>query len=198
VGLTPGHEWGKVVEDPVSVWTAQKDLELSHALETGKQGPYHVSGGDLARTIGAHRPRVPGTPWRSLPVDRIQIDTERGQTHGVAHAVLRRSWWRGPITFVGNAEFLGSWDVAPRAHPGDGLLDVVEMAATMSPRARIQAWQRVKSGTHLPHPDLRSRQVTTERWSFALPQRIWVDGRYWLKACEVQVTVLPGDFCLLV
>jgi diacylglycerol kinase family enzyme len=102
------------------------------------------------------------------------------------------------VTLIANAEFRGKWDVAPRAHPGDGLLDVIEMSATMSRRARFQAWKRVRSGTHLPHPDLRSRQIAVAAWTFSNPQRIWVDGKFWHKATEVQVQVLPEDFHLLV
>jgi hypothetical protein len=198
VALTPGQNWGEPVEAPEAVWMAQGDRELSHALETGIAGPYRVTGGDLARTIGAHRQRIADSPWLSLPVDRIQISTEHGQARAVAHVLIRRSWWRGAVTVIANAEFLGNWDIAPRAHPGDGLLDVIEVAAAMPPRARFQAWRRVKSGTHLPHPDLRSRQVTDLRLSFARPQRIWLDGRPWQKATEVQVTVLPSAFRLLV
>jgi diacylglycerol kinase family enzyme len=102
------------------------------------------------------------------------------------------------VTLIANAEFRGKWDVAPRAHPGDGLLDVIEMSATMSSRARLQAWKRVRLGTHLPHPDLRSRQIAVAAWTFSNPQRIWVDGKFWHKATEVQVQVLPEDFHLLV
>jgi hypothetical protein len=198
VALTPGCDWGEPAEAPQSVWTADGDRALSRALETGVAGPYRVTGGDLARTIGCHRPRMADAPWRSVPVDVIHIDTEHGHAQAVAHVLLRGLWWKGPVTFIANAEFRGTWDIAPRAHPGDGLLDLIEMAGTMSLRARIQAWQRVKSGTHLPHPDLRSRQVTVATWRFARPQRIWVDGSYWQKATEVHVKVLPAALSLLV
>jgi hypothetical protein len=56
----------------------------------------------------------------------------------------------------------------------------------------------VRSGTHLPHPNLRSRQVQSAEWSFARPQRVWVDGHFWLAAKHVKITVLPADFRLLI
>ena len=49
-------------------------------------------------------------------------------------------------------------DVAPRAHPNDGRFDVVEVSAAMPARARLQAWRRLATGTHVPHPDITTRR----------------------------------------
>ena len=37
-----------------------------------------------------------------------------------------------------NAQFLGAWDVAPRSHPGDGLLDVLEAEVGLDERLKIR------------------------------------------------------------
>ena len=47
------------------------------------------------------------------------------------------AWWRGRVVAAMNAEFLGPWDVAPRAHPGDGLLDVLDVSPAMSLADRL-------------------------------------------------------------
>jgi len=88
----------------------------------------------------------------------------------------RLGWWRGPIVAVMNVDHLGGWDVAPRAHPNDGWLDVVEVSAAMSRRARWQAWRRLDTGTHLPHPDIVTRRVRDVSFSFDPSVALWLDG----------------------
>jgi hypothetical protein len=75
-----------------------------------------------------------------------------------------------------NVDRLGRWDVAPRAHPNDGRADAVEVDPAMGARARWQAWRRLRTGTHLPHPLLHNRSITAESWAFDRPLRLWVDG----------------------
>jgi hypothetical protein len=200
VTLRPGEQWGEPIAPPIDPLCAPSDVALSEAVDSQSDRPLRVTGGDLATTIGTHRPRLPETPWRKVPVDRIQITTEHGSTRAVAHVVVRKAWgsaWRsGPLLFICNAEYIGKWDVAPRAHPGDGLLDVVEVSTSMSPRARFQAWRRVGTGSHIPHPDLRIRQITAANWEFHRPMSIFVDGRKWLSARQISVLVAAEDFQL--
>ena len=61
----------------------------------------------------------------------LRVDADGRRLTAVAHVVARGGgpWWRGPIVAVMNADRLGRWDVAPRAHPNDGRLDVVEVDA---------------------------------------------------------------------
>ena len=75
-----------------------------------------------------------------------------------------------------NVDHLGEWDVAPRAHPGDGRADVVEVDASMGVRARWQARRRLPSGTHVPHPHVAARRVAEASWTFDRPRQLWVDG----------------------
>jgi diacylglycerol kinase family enzyme len=49
--------------------------------------------------------------------------------------------------------------VAPRSHPGDGLLDVLEVEAGFGAGDRWKAWRRLRSGTHVPHPGIAVRRV---------------------------------------
>jgi hypothetical protein len=193
MGLQPGQGWGEIEPTPPDLVCVQGDRELAAALSAPHSSPLQVTSGDLARTIGSHRPRHPEAPWRRVPIDQIEVTTEHGTITAVAHVILRRSWWRGPVVAICNSEYLGTWDIAPRAHPGDGLIDVVEVAASMSARARFQAWRRVPTGTHLPHPDLRSRQVESASWEFPRPVRVIVDGHRWVRARQITVKVLAGE-----
>ena len=56
-----------------------------------------------------------------------------------------------------NSDHLGTWNVAPRAHPNDGKLDVISVGRGMTFRQRLQARTRLELGTHVPHPAIGSR-----------------------------------------
>ena len=75
-----------------------------------------------------------------------------------------------------NTDCRGRWDVAPRAHPNDGRVDVVEVAAAMGLRARWQARRRLPTGTHVPHPAIRTGRATERAWHFDRPLGLWVDS----------------------
>ncbi|MAT03984.1 MAG: hypothetical protein CL424_02950 [Acidimicrobiaceae bacterium] len=90
--------------------------------------------------------------------------------------LVRRSWWRGRVVACMNVDHLGDWNVAPRAHPNDGRLDIVECSPTMPLRARWAARRRLVAGTHVPHPDIEVGRVRERSWTFARPHRVWIDG----------------------
>ena len=46
----------------------------------------------------------------------------------------------------------------------------------MSVRARWQAWRRLRSGSHVPHPDITVRRIRAEAFSFDARVGVWVDG----------------------
>ncbi len=59
-----------------------------------------------------------------------------------------------------NAQWLGDWDLGPRAHPGDARLDVTDGRLPLGDL--LKARKRVRTGTHLPHPDLVTTR--TAQW----------------------------------
>jgi diacylglycerol kinase family enzyme len=65
--------------------------------------------------------------------------------------------------------------VAPRAHPGDGALDLVD-AAHLGLRDRLAARRRLPSGSHVPHPGITARRVQAWQDTFPSPLDIWLDG----------------------
>jgi diacylglycerol kinase family enzyme len=74
-----------------------------------------------------------------------------------------------------NAQFIGSWDIAPRGHPNDGRLDVVRVGP-MGVGDRWKAWRRLTTGTHVPHPGIEARSVTDLDLALAAPLTLHVDG----------------------
>jgi diacylglycerol kinase family enzyme len=111
-----------------------------------------------------------------VPADLGSVLVDGVQHWFVAHLVARRSWWRGRIVAAMNAEFLGGWDVAPRAHPGDGLLDVVDVAAAMPLGDRLRARRRLPSGGHVPHPAIAVSRRPAVQLDFDRTTPVWLDG----------------------
>jgi len=126
------------------------------------------------------------TPTLELPIDVMQIslkysrDSELKTRVASSHCVLRAinargGWFRGSAVAVMNAQYLGKWDVAPRGHPNDGRVEVLEVDTRMSVRQRMIARSRMQTGTHLPHPDVSVKSVSEFVWSGSA-LTMWIDG----------------------
>jgi diacylglycerol kinase family enzyme len=89
-----------------------------------------------------------------------------------------------------NSEWLGDWDVVPRAHPGDGFFDVLE--ARLSLHDRLEARRRLPTGTHLPHPSITVRKFSSGDIDFGVRRAIYVDGDHVGTARTVRVECHRG------
>jgi hypothetical protein len=189
VTIRKGQPWGTEVARPPDLVMAADDHEV---VELALDRVVGISGGDLYRSLGAPEPR---DPVQRVEIDGMTVVLDGERTHdGVAHVVARRSWWRGRIVACMNVDHLGRWNVAPRAHPNDGLLDVVECSPAMSLRDRWAARQRLPQGTHLPHPDLSLGRVAAREWTFERSLRVWIDGRDVGTARHLAVCVVPDRY----
>jgi diacylglycerol kinase family enzyme len=200
-----GKGWGEpgtLAEDGVVV---HSDAEARRIVERARRSgerppPLGVAGGDLCRTLGGRGDvaRLRSRNAVQLPVDLGTVLVD-GRLHWfVAHLVARRSWWRGPLGAAMNAEFLGDWDVAPRAHPNDGLLDMVEVAAGMSLADRIKARRRLSVGGHVPHPAIKQSRRPAFQIEFDHPTRVWLDGERIGVATSLSVRIEPDALICVV
>lgn len=192
--IRPGSPWGEVVACPPGLITVADDAALAWYLDANVDAALRVTGGDLARTVGG--PST-GPECRRYPIDglRVVLDGDDAHAHlAVAHVVVRRpgplGWWRGEIWAAMNVSRLGEWDVAPRAHPNDGRIDVVAVDAGLSVRARWHARRRLPTGAHVPHPAISLTRPSTATWRGA-PAAVYVDGVRVAQARSVDVTVDP-------
>lgn len=171
-----GEDWGTSGVPDTGTPKAESDHEASLLLGAGCR-EFVVSHGDMARTIGAVVP-TDSTAFRRLPVDLtiVEFVPRCSQSNGSAivpipmlsHCLVRLPWWRGgllrgPVTVVCNAQFVKGRDVAPRGHPNDGAVDIIEFSAALSARERLRVLRRLRTGDHLPHPSIRTRRVTSSR-----------------------------------
>jgi diacylglycerol kinase family enzyme len=110
--------------------------------------------------------------------------------------VVRRGWLRGPLFGAFNAQWLGPWDVAPRAHPGDGQLEVVEV--TMSASERLKARRRLPLGTHVPHPGIRIRRAEAVQYDVPKGHGVWLDGERLGPAKALSIRLEPDALRIVV
>lgn len=176
-----GAAWGAPGPLPEGGVVVRTDAEARAAVTEARRARREVPvlglvGGDLARTCGAtgDETRLRGPLAQTVPLDLGEVLVDGSLHFFVAHLVARRSWLRGPIVCAMNAQYLGGWDVAPRGHPNDGRLDLLE--ADLSLGDRLKARSRLPSGTHVPHPGIAERRVKAVQLDLAPHTRVWLDG----------------------
>ncbi len=192
--LTPGEEWGAAEPVPSDVVWVSTDSEARELVVASRRSGSALprlclTGGDLARCLGggegADRVHKIGATHVQVDVGSVLLD---GKLHWfIAHMVARNWWLTGRILIVANTDFLGRWNVAPRAHPGDGLLDFLD--SDLSLGDRIKAKRRLPSGTHVPHPGIRYRRDAAFQISLARPTPIRLDGTRIGSASQISVRV---------
>ncbi|MEY2433855.1 MAG: hypothetical protein QOC92_3580 [Acidimicrobiaceae bacterium] len=200
--IEKGQPWGAPGPLPSDAVIVRSDAEARAVVERARRAGDPVPalgllGGDLCRTVGGagDEARLRSAEAVQLPVDlgAALID---GRLHWfVAHLVARKRWWRGQLHAAMNAEFLGKWDVAPRSHPNDGLLDTFDV--TMSVGDRIKARSRLATGTHLPHPHIKQRRVSALQIDVD-GLDVWLDGERIGPAKTLSIRVEPDALLCVV
>ena len=178
--IEKGVTWGEHRALPADGVIVRSDAEARTVVERARRQGEPVPvlglvGGDLCRALGGT-----GDEARLHPAEAITVPVDLGaalidgRLHWfVAHLVARRGWWRGPIHAAMNAQHIGHWDVAPRAHPNDGKLDT--LVVTMPLGERLKARSRLRTGTHVPHRGIEVRQVPAAQWDVPALD-VWLDG----------------------
>lgn len=194
--IEKGRSWGEpgpLAADGVVVRT---DAEARAAVEAARRagGPIPelgLLGGDLCRTVGGRgdEARLRSADAVRLPVDVGSVLVDGRLHRFVAHLVARRSWWRGRVVAVMNAQWIGAWDVAPKSHPNDGLLDVFD--GDLSLDDRWKARRRLLTGTHVPHPGIAQRRVAALQVDFDRPTPVWLDGERVGEARSLAIRIEP-------
>jgi len=200
--IEKGQPWGAAGPLPEDSIIVRSDAEARAVVERARRAGEPVPalgllGGDLCRTVGGagDEARLRSDEAVRLPVDlgAALID---GRLHWfVAHLVARKRWWRGRVFAAMNAEYLGQWDVAPRSHPNDGLLDTFEV--TMSVGERLKARSRLATGTHVPHPGIKQRRVAAVQVDVA-GLDVWLDGELVGPARSLSIRVEPDALTCVV
>jgi hypothetical protein len=198
-----GQAWGSHGPAPPGTVLVASDAEARAAVldawRANRPLPtLALLGGDLCRTLGGRgdQERLRSAAALRAPIDLAVAVLDGVETVFVSHLVARRRWWKGRIFLAMNAEYLGRWDVAPRSHPNDGLLDTVDLDLSFGDR--VKAWRRLRSGAHVPHPGIEQRRVSERTVRFDPPLPVAVDGVDVGAATEIRLRVLPDALTVVV
>ena len=197
MSVEKGADWGGRARPPADLIVVDDSAAAIETITAERRAnrplpAIGLRGGDLVRTLGG-----PTTPDLASADEALHVTVDLGAVlidgalHWfLDHLVARRSWLRGPVLVVANAAFVDNWNIAPRAHPGDGRFDTLE-TSTMSLRDRWQARSRLKLGTHVPHPAITTRRVEAVQYDFERPTPIRLDGRAIGEAQQLSVRLEP-------
>lgn len=175
--ITKGGPWGLEGVVPAGTPTVSSDRELAESLV-----PCVLAGGNIHSALGRPVGKTPGEKCMVLPIDGLVVNISftdgSVQEMMAAGEVVIGRWLRDRhCVIVTNAGLLGDLNIAPRAHPNDGVFDVFTRGEGMSFRERVMARRRARTGIHVPHPHLESRQLTTWEHERHSGEPMWVDGR---------------------
>lgn len=208
-----GVDWGISADVPQNIRCVHDDAAAAEIVtvayrDGSSQPPIMLAGGDMAKTLGvgdlcllcesfgvdtlSKSKPVSSHPFKAtrLRVDVGSVHIDGQQFWFLAHLVARRSWWWGRVLTISNASFMGEWNVAPRAHPGDGRLHVLDTQCSIA--VRWVARRRLRFGTHVPHPDIHQRRITQAQFSFDAPLDVYLDKTKHARTSQLEVSVIPA------
>ena len=201
--ISKGEAWGEPGPLPPHGVVVRSDREAREVVTSARRAnepipPLGLLGGDLCRTLGGtgDEGRLRSERAVRLPVDLGAVLLD-GRLHWfVAHLVARRSWLRGRAVVAMNAQHLGSWDVAPRGHPDDGRLDVLDGDLPLG--QRLMARNRLRLGTHVPHPLIEERRVAALQLDLDRATPVLLDGEPVGSARALSLRVEPDALLCVV
>lgn len=184
--IEKGQDWGSRGTLPTGTRSVADDAGLARLVEAGASHA-RLRGGDLARTLGVTESSFAREAGTLLPIDVISVSLDDRTAVAAAHVLVGT---RCRLRFaVMNAAFEGRRNMAPRAHPGDGRLDVV--AFDLSPVDWFKARRRMPSGGHVDHPGVTTRQRSDWTLESPRPLSVTIDGVGQGKATRIRCRVLP-------
>lgn len=198
--IKKGEDWGHRAALPAGAPVVDSDAALA-ALWSESRPDLVVGllGGDLHRTVGGRGTEADlRTGERTtLPIDVGLVELDDGRMLPfVGHLIRRRRFWSGTTIAVMNASFVGEWNVAPRGHPNDGRLDLVE--ASLSFADRRKARSRLPAGSHVPHPDISIRRLRNGEFDVGPAERLLIDGREIAVSGPVRWSVVPDAMSIVI
>ncbi len=219
-GIRPGQPWGTEESGPAEVEVTGGDGMLASVLTPGLVDPLvrfmAAPDSDLALAVGL----VAGNGSDDFVADQVhpsgpmvaRVLAVNSVVVGVPPDRLR-AWHRpaglvveidgAPVEaaaattlVVMNGQYLRRLDVSPRGHPGDGVAEVQLYA--LPPGARRAMRARLVVGAHLPHPAITIRRARRLVVRSARPVALEVDGAAAGHITDLQLTVRPAAYRLLV
>ncbi len=197
--IRKGDEWGTPRSAEVNERRVSNDSELAHIgykahreHTATEMTPFSLESGDVLRTLGISVQRQPKDQI-VFPFDLGLVRLDGGdQLPFAAHVLVRSRFWSDKFATIMNVGWQGENYFGPRAHPNDGLIDITE--GSLSVQQRLLARGRLRTGTHLPHPDLKTIRRSAHTLNFSRPTPTFVDGAAVGRYSTVEVDIIADAF----
>lgn len=203
--IRKGEEWGTRIVAPDVITQVGGDaaiaiLSNNHVMSIFK--------GDVFEALGCPQIVEPGQDCTLLDIDAFQcsivladgkVRTERAASCVEIGSFAPRIGRSSRYVCISNAGIVKGRNLTPRAHPNDGILDVLEVSQDISFRNRLQAFKRASTGTHIPHPNISTKRHSECEYHNEGGQEILridhVRISSWL---SVRITVIPDYWKIVV
>ena len=203
--IRKGEPWGIEVVAPSSLTLLKDDRQLA-SMEKSSVGV--LMAGDIHQALGSPRPVQPGALCTQLEIDAMFVEIQTAAFDDVSQlagssveiGTFRASFiHRNRYVCITNGGLIHGRNLAPRAHPNDGVLDSVTMTRSMTFRDRLSAQKKALTGTHLPHPEIHvSRGESFSYMRTNRSEHLSIDGHKVTDWVSVRVTVQPDYWKIVV
>lgn len=168
--ISPGSSWGEPLTDISEVEVFDTEYALAqHVLAAGNGLYASLSCPDLLASIGGDAASPTQYIW-DLGV--VALDT--GERFAFTSWVAIGQPYKRRSQIVLNIPIYKGNRLSLRTHPNNGTLEKFEF--DLSFRHRRQFVDRLKSGAHLPHPDVSTKRFKTDSVNLRSAQEVIVDG----------------------
>lgn len=202
--IRKGEQWGSRISTPSRIRHVSSDAEIA---QCSSEDFIAVGGGDIYATLGSPAFVSESDQCTLLPMDALQVEillsdaSEKSCTAASCIEVgsLISPLKSGRYICVTNGGIVSGRNFAPRAHPNDGRLDIMQIEETMSFRDRLTAKKKALTGTHVPHPSISLRQdetFSTKRSGER--EKLRIDGVSVANWIEVSVSIVPDYWQIVV
>ncbi|HUR77713.1 MAG TPA: hypothetical protein VMZ22_07185 [Acidimicrobiales bacterium] len=187
--IKPGQPWGQTAVMPDDAVAVRSDRGISRALEearlsgTSSFPAFGLLGGDLCRTLGGT-----GRLDTVFPLDAGEVLVDGRHHYFAAHVVARRNGWRDFVVAM-NAQWIGDWNLGPKAHPNDGIVDAYEGHLGLFEWRKVRA--RLPTGSHLPHPRISATRSKAVSFEFTSDYEVFIDGEAVARARHLAIRIEP-------
>ena len=207
--IRKGEQWGEPCSAPIGLLEFATERDLGeHVRGKGIIPEAVLKSGTLIQALGIAAPTTDRERIKVL-IDLIKVaytdlDGRDRDDIAVGSVLIGRRSWLGDVYIVSNCGYLGTRELLSKAHPNDGVMDVLTVSSLMPFMQRLQAWRRIPTSSHLPHPDISTKQ--TERFSWPIVgdearskgARLVIDGESLGLVKSVRMQVIPDAITLYV
>lgn len=193
-----GEPWGHATTMPDDAIIIRSD----HALAAADPGrAIFLAAGNIAHSLG--NPAIPSTgdACTEVSIDAMicSIVVNGGEQQIIgASSIVIGSQWRGRQVIITNAGWLNGSNIAPRAHPNDGFVEMLTMSPRMTFRQRVLARRRMRTGTHLPHPEISMNRINSASVERIGGEKLCIDDREIPSWTSVSIHVEPDYWRVVV